>query len=107
MVYIFPHFAIYSFCVCSNVSDFNNRNQFLTPKILKKVINIIKNFLNSTSDTRSRLLNKILVLKLLQQGISEPVFHVDLVYKFQIIVGSPTFSDQFKTINKRFKMGLL
>ena len=27
--------------VCSNVDDFNNRNLFLTAKLLKKVVNII------------------------------------------------------------------
>ena len=40
---------------------------------------------------------------LLQQGISEPVFDGDLVYKFQIIVGKPNFSDRFKKIIKRNK----
>ena len=43
--------------VCSNVDDFNNRNLFLTAKLLKnKVIDIIKfekHFLNSTTDTQS------------------------------------------------------
>ena len=40
---------------------------------------------------------------LLQQGISEPVFNVDLVYKFKRIVGKPSFSDQFKKIIKHIK----
>ena len=42
--------------VCSNVDDFNNRNLFLTAKLLNKVIDIIKfekHFLNSTTDTQS------------------------------------------------------
>ena len=39
----------------------------------------------------------------MQQGISEPVFYGDLVYKFKIIVGKPNFSDQFKKIIKRNK----
>ena len=39
---------------------------------------------------------------LLQQGISEPIFHGDLVYKFKRIVGKPNFSDQFKKIVKRY-----
>ena len=42
--------------VCSNVDDFNNRNLFLTAKLLIKVIDIIKfekHFLNSTTDTQS------------------------------------------------------
>ena len=32
----------------------------------------------------------------LQQGISEPIFHGDLVYKFKRIVGKPNLNDQFK-----------
>ena len=39
---------------------------------------------------------------LLQQGISEPIFYVDLVYKFKRIVGKTNFSDQFKKIVKRY-----
>ena len=39
---------------------------------------------------------------LLQQGISEPIFYGDLVYKFKRIVGKPNFSDQFKRIVKRY-----
>ena len=39
---------------------------------------------------------------LLQQGISEPIFYEDLVYKFKRIVGKSNFSDQFKKIVKRY-----
>ena len=39
---------------------------------------------------------------LLQQGISEPVFYGDLVYKFKRIVGKPNFNDEFKKIVKRY-----
>ena len=42
--------------MCSNVDDFNNSNLFLTAKLLKKVIDIIKfekHFLNSITDTQS------------------------------------------------------
>ena len=39
---------------------------------------------------------------LLQQGISEPIFYGDLVYKFKLIVGKPNFSDQFKKIVKHY-----
>ena len=41
--------------------------------------------------------------KLLQQGISNPEFYGDLVYKFKIIIGNPNFSDIFKQIVNRFK----
>ena len=40
---------------------------------------------------------------LLQQGISEPVFYGDLVFKFKIIVEKSYFSDQFKKIIKRYR----
>ena len=40
---------------------------------------------------------------LLQQGISEPIFYGDLVYKFKRIVGKPNFSGQLKKIIKRYK----
>ena len=39
----------------------------------------------------------------LWQGISEPVFYGDLVYKFKRIVRKPNFSDQFEKIIKRCK----
>ena len=43
--------------VCSNVDDFNNRNLFLTAKLLKQdyidIIKFEKHFLNFTTDTRS------------------------------------------------------
>ena len=38
----------------------------------------------------------------LQQGISEPIYYGDLVYKFIRIVGKPNFSDHFKNIIKRY-----
>ena len=39
---------------------------------------------------------------LLQQGISEPIFYGDLVYKFKRIIGKPNFSDRFRKIVKRY-----
>ena len=38
----------------------------------------------------------------MQQGMSEPIFYGDLVYKFKRVVGKPNFSDQFKKIVKRY-----
>ena len=43
--------------------------------------------------------NNIFLKTLLQQGISEPVFYGDLVYK----VGKSNFSDQFKNISNVMK----
>ena len=39
---------------------------------------------------------------LLQQGISEPIFYGDLIYKFKRLIGKPNFSDKFKKIIKRY-----
>ena len=65
------------------------------------IIKFKNHFLNSTTDTQSWVM--VIGLKtLLQQGISEPIFYGDLVYKFKRIVGKPNFSDQFKKIVKRY-----
>ena len=39
----------------------------------------------------------------MQQGICNPEFYVDLVYKFKKIIGIPNFSELFKCIVNRFK----
>ena len=39
----------------------------------------------------------------LQQGICNPEFYGDLVYKFKKIIGNPNFSNLFKRIVNRFK----
>ena len=39
----------------------------------------------------------------LHQGLSEPKFYGDLVYKFKKIVGRVDFSDQFRKIIVRYK----
>ena len=41
--------------------------------------------------------------KLLQQGISEPEFYVDLVYRIRKIVGKSNFSEQFRKHINRYK----
>ena len=40
---------------------------------------------------------------LLQQGISEPEFYGDLVYRFRRIVGKSNFSEQFRKLINRYK----
>ena len=71
--------------VCSNVEDFNNRNSFLTDKLLKQG-NKYHKFQKAFSKPyhrHSELIAKynIGLKTLLQQGISEPIFYGDLVYK--------------------------
>ena len=92
--------------VCSNVDDFNNRNLFLTAKLFKQGYRYhkIRKAFSKFYYRHSELIVKynIGLKTLLQQGISEPIFYGDLVYKFKRIVGNPNFSDQFKTIVKRY-----
>ena len=90
--------------VCSNVDDFNNRNLFLTAQLLKQAYHKIRKAFSKFYYRHSELIVKYSVgLKtLLQQGISEPIFCDDLVYKFKRIIGKPNFSDQFKKIVKRY-----
>ena len=40
---------------------------------------------------------------LLHQGLSEPEFYCDSVYKFKTIRGMTDFSDQFRKIIMRYK----
>ena len=92
--------------MCSNVNDFNNRNLFLTAKLLKQGYGYhrIRKAFSKFYHRHSELIVKynIGLKTLLQQGISEPIFYGDLVYKFKRIFGKPNFSDQFKKIVKRY-----
>ena len=88
--------------MCSNVDDLNNRNLFLTAKLLKQGYRYhkIRKAFSKFYHRHSELIVKynIGLKTLLQLGISEPIFYCDLVYKFKRIVGKPNFSDQFKKI---------
>ena len=46
---------------------------------------------------------KVGVKSVLQQGLSEPEFYGDLVYKFRKIVSRADFSDQFRKVILRYK----
>ena len=100
MVYIFLSLIVLLEC------DFNNRKLILTAKLLKqgyryhKIRKAFSKFYHSHSELIVKY--NIGLKTLLQQGISEPIFYDDLVYKFKRIVGKPNFSDQFKNIVKRF-----
>ena len=89
------------------VADFNARNKSLTAKLLQQGYRYHK--LRKTFSKFYRrhyeLVSKFNVgLKtLLHQGLSEPEFYGDLIYKFKIIVGRVDFSDQSKKIIVRYK----
>ena len=92
--------------MCSNVEDSNNRNLFLTAKLLKqgyryhKIRKAFSKFYHRHSEFIVKY--NIGLKTLLHQDISEPIFNGDLVYKFKRIIGKPKFSDQFKKIIKRY-----
>ena len=87
--------------------DINARNKSLTAKLLQQGYRYHK--LRKTFSKFYRrhyeLVSKFNVgLKtLLHQGLSEPEFYGDLVYKFKKIVGRVDFSDQFRKIIVRYK----
>ena len=91
----------------SYVADFNTRNKLLTQKLLKQGYRYHK--LHKTFSKFYRryynLISKFQVgLKsLLHQGLSEPDFYGDLVYKLKKIVGSNNFSAQFIKIISHYK----
>ena len=89
-----------------DVYDFNNRNNFLTSKLLKQGYRY-HNFHEAFSKFYYKHSELIVTYNIclqthMQQGISEPVFYCDLVNNFKRIVGKPSLSDQFR--NERYKM---
>ena len=88
------------------VQSFNNRNLFLTAKLLKqgyryhKIRKAFSKFYHRHSELI--VLYNIGLKALLQQDISESIFYGDLVYKFKRIAGKSNFSNQFKKLVKRY-----
>ena len=81
--------------VCSNVKDFNAHNKCLTAKLLKQGYRYhkIREVFSKLNRRHHELVSKFNVgLKsLLHQGLSEPEFYGDLVYKFKKIIGRTDF----------------
>ena len=90
----------------SNLNDFSYRNKALTSKLLRQGYRYFKlrKAFSKFYRRQSALLEKYSVsLKtLLQQGISEPEFYGDLVYRFRKIVGKSNFSEQFRKLTNRY-----
>ena len=87
----------------SNLNDFNYRNKALTAKLLRQGYRYFKlhEAFSKFYRRHSALLEKYSVsLKtLLQQGISEPEFYGDLVYRFRkIVLGESNFSEQTENL---------
>ena len=91
----------------SYVNDFNTRNKLLTQKLLKqgyryhKVRKTFSKFYRRYFDLISKF--QVGLKSLLRQGLSEPDFYGDLVYKLKKIVGSNNFSAQFINIISHYK----
>ena len=82
----------------SRLTDFNARNKNLTAKLLQQVYHYHK--LRKAFPKFYRLVSKykIELRSLLQQGLSEPEFYGDLIYKFREIVGK---TECFGQLNKQ------
>ena len=91
----------------SSGSDLNCRNKSLTAKLLRQGYryHTLRKTFSKFYRRHSRLVEKynVSLRKLLQQGISEPEFYGDLVYRFRKIVGKSNFSEQFRKLINRFK----
>ena len=93
----------------SNLNDFNYRNKALTVKLHRQGYRYFKlrKAFSKFYCRHSALLEKysFSLKTLLQQGISELEFYGDLVYRFRKIVGKSNFSEQFRKLINRYKIG--
>ena len=93
--------------VSSHVDDFNTRNKVLTAKLLRqgyryhKIRKAFSKFYRRHFDIVSKY--NVGLKTLLLEGLSEPEFYGDLVYKFRKIIGKNDFPYHFKKIIVRDK----
>ena len=94
----------------SYVADFNTGNKLLTQKLLgqgyryRKLRKAFSEFYRQYFDLISKF--QVGLVSLLRQGLSEPDFYGDLVYRLEKIVGSNNFSAQFiKMVSRCRKIG--
>ena len=82
-------------------------NKFLTAKLLKQSYRYhkLRKAFSKFYRRHFELIEKYHVShkKLMQQGICNPEFYGDLVYKFKKIIGNPNFSNLLKRIVNRFR----
>ena len=93
--------------VSSHVDDFNTRNKVLTAKLLRqgyryhKIRKGFSKFYRRHFDIVYKY--NVGLKRLLQEGLSEPEFYGDLVYKFRKIIGKNYFPYHSKKIIVRHK----
>ena len=91
----------------SYVADFSTRNKLLTQKLLiqgyryNKLHKTFSKFYRGYHDLISKF--QVGLKSLLRQGLLEPEFYGDLVYKLKKIVGSKKLSAQFIKIISHYK----
>ena len=94
----------------SHVTDFNTHNELLPAKLLNqgyryhKLRKAFSKFYRRHSDLVFKF--NVGLKSLLQQGLSEPEFYGDLVYKFRKRYSCKDFSTQFRKIILRYKKRL-
>ena len=93
--------------VSSHVDDFSTRNKVLTAKRLRqryryhKIFKAFSKFYQRHLDIVSKY--DVGLKPFLLQGLSEPEFYGDLVYKFRKIIGKNNFPYHFKKIIVHYK----
>ena len=93
--------------VSSHDDDFNTRNKVLTAKLLRqgyryhKIRKAFSKFYRRHFDIVTKY--NVGLKTLLLEGLSEPEFYGDLVYKFRKIIGKNDFPYHFKKIIVRYK----
>ena len=93
--------------VCNHVADFNAQNKCLTAKLLQQEYRYHK-LRKTFSKFYGRHYGLISMYNvglkpLLREGLSEPEFYGDLVYKFYKLAGRTDFSFQFRKIITRYR----
>ena len=95
--------------VSSHVADFNARNKSLTAKLLQqgyryhKLRKTFSKFYRQHYELVSKF--NVRLKTLLHEGLSEPEFYGDLVYKLKKNVGRADFSDRFRKIIRKKRIG--
>ena len=90
--------------VCNHVADFNARNRCLTAKLLQqgyRYHKLRKHFFLIYHGHELIFKFNVGLKTLLREGLSEPEFYGDLVYKFKKLIGRNDFSFQFRKIITR------
>ena len=91
----------------SYVADFNTRNKLLTQKLLKQGYryHLLRKTFSKSYRRYYDFISKFQcgLKSLLRQGLSEPDFYGDFVYKLKKIIGSNDFSAQFIKIISHYK----